>query len=105
MPTKPRRPDEPVLRARLNPKIARRLATGFIASLLLLAAVLGLGFHAGAGCAWARQAVMALAGAALLAGIAIAWFVTRSISRSTHDAAKVAQRLDRVFQHVNAKDS
>ncbi|QNK71431.1 hypothetical protein H7F35_04055 [Variovorax sp. PAMC26660] len=93
------------MRSRLNPKIALRLAMGFVALLLLLAAALGLGFHAGAGCAWARQVVLFLAGAALLGGIAIAWFVTRSISRSSDDAVKVAQRLDRVFQHVNAKDS
>ncbi|MGJ7527683.1 hypothetical protein [Variovorax sp. GB1P17] len=105
MPTKPWWPEAPVLRSPLNPKIALRLAMAFVALFLLLAAALGLGFHAGAGCAWARQAVLSLAGATVCAGIAVAWFVTRSISRSSDHAVKVAERLDRVFQHVNAKDS
>ena len=35
----------------------------------------------------------------------VAWLVTSSVTRSTHDAAKVSDRLDRVFQHVNAQDS
>jgi hypothetical protein len=102
---KSRRPEAAVLRSRPHPKIALRLALGSTALLLLLAAALGLGFEAGSGEDWAYQALLALAAAALLAGIAIAWLVTHSITRSTHDAEKVAQRLDRVFQHVNAKDS
>lgn len=94
-----------MLRSRPNPKIALRLALCSTVLLLLLAAALGLGFQAGSGEDWAYQALLALAAAALLAGLAIAWLVTHSITRSTHDAEKVAKRLDRVFQHVNAKDS
>ncbi len=78
---------------------------GFAVLLVLLAAALFLGFHVGAGSAWARRAVGALAGAAFLTGLGLACLAARARARSTRHDLKVAERLDRVFQHVNAKDS
>jgi hypothetical protein len=42
---------------------------------------------------------------ALLTAIAIVWLVMRSVTRSTHDAAKVSDRLDRLLEHVNTNIS
>jgi uncharacterized membrane protein len=92
-------------RARLSPKFALRLGAGIAVVFLLLAVALGIGFHAGAGLAWARHAMLALGAASLLAGAVIAWFIARSFHRSSHNALKTAQRLDRVLQNVNARDS
>jgi uncharacterized membrane protein len=93
------------MRTRLSPRLALRLGVGFAILLLLLAVALSLGFKAGAGYEWARLTVYALGVAALLTGGVVAWLVTSSVTRSTHDAAKVSDRLDRVLQHVNAQDS
>lgn len=93
------------MRTRLSPKIALRLGTGFAVALFVLAAALSLGFKAGAGFEWARHAVFALGVAALLAGVLVAWCVTRSIARSSRDAELVSQRLDRIFKNFKASDS
>lgn len=92
-------------RARLSPKFALRLGAGIAVVFLLLAVALGVGFQAGAGFAWARNAMLALGAASLLAGIVIAWFIARSFNRSSQNALKTAERLDRVLQNVNARDS
>ncbi|MGJ7612072.1 MULTISPECIES: hypothetical protein [unclassified Variovorax] len=93
------------MRTRLSPKLALRLGAGFAVSLFVLAAVLSLGFKAGAGLEWARHAMVALGVSALLAGVLVAWCVTRSIARSSRDAELVSQRLDRVFKNFKASDS
>lgn len=92
-------------RARLSPKFALRLGAGIAVVFLLLAVALGVGFQAGAGLAWARNTMLALGAASLLAGIVIAWFIARSFNRSSQNALKTAERLDRVLQNVNARDS
>ncbi len=71
----------------------------------MLAAALSLGFKAGAGYEWARHAVFALGVSALLAGVLIAWCITRALARSAREADLVSQRLDRVFQNFKATDS
>lgn len=96
---------EAAVRIRLSPKIALRLGTGFAVSLFVLAAALSLGFQAGAGFEWARHAVFGLGVAALLAGVLVAWCVTRSIARSSRDAELVSRRLDSVFKNLKASDS
>lgn len=93
------------MRARLSPRLALRIGAGFAILLFLLTVALSLGFKAGAGYEWARLTVCALGVAALLTAVVIVWLVMRSVTRSTHDAAKVSDRLDRVLQHVNAPDS
>ena len=92
-------------RARLSPKFALRLGAGIAVVFLLLAVALGVGFQAGAGLAWARNAMLSLGAASLLDGIVIAWFIARSFNRSSQNALKTAERLDRVLQNVNARDS
>ncbi|MET3183266.1 hypothetical protein ABL840_30880 [Variovorax sp. NFACC27] len=93
------------MRTRLSPRRALRIGASFAVLLIMLAVALSLGFKAGAGYEWARLTVCALSVAALLTAVAIVWIVMRSVTRSTHDAAKVSDRLDRVLQHVNAPDS
>ncbi|RSZ47249.1 MULTISPECIES: hypothetical protein [unclassified Variovorax] len=93
------------MRTRLSPRRALRIGAGFAVLLFMLTVALSLGFKAGAGYEWARLTVCALAVAALLTAVAIVWLVMRSVTRSTHDAVKVSDRLDRVLQHVNAQDS
>ncbi|BEP67217.1 MULTISPECIES: hypothetical protein [unclassified Variovorax] len=88
-----------------HPKSLRRVGMGFAVLLLLLAVALFLGFHVGTGCAWALHAVWALAGAAGLTGLGLAGFAAHARARASHHDAKVAERLDRVFQHVNATDA
>ncbi|PIF74495.1 hypothetical protein CLU95_1622 [Variovorax sp. 54] len=83
----------------------RRVGMGFAVLLLLLAVALFLGFHIGTGCAWALRAVWALAGAACLTGLGLAGLAAQARARSSRHDAKVAERLDRVFQHVNATDA
>jgi len=75
-------------RARLSPKFALRLGAGIAVVFLLLAVALGVGFQAGAGLAWARNAMLALGAASLLAGIVIAWFIARSFNRSSQNATR-----------------
>ncbi|KQX86600.1 hypothetical protein ASD34_09530 [Variovorax sp. Root473] len=83
----------------------RRVGVGFAALLLLLAVALFLGFRVGTGCAWALHAVWALAGAACLTGLGLAGLAAHARARASRHEAKVAERLDRVFQHVNATDT
>jgi Kef-type K+ transport system membrane component KefB len=93
------------MRTRISPRRALRIGARFATLFFLLAVALSLGFEAGAGYEWARQTVFVLGVAASLTAIAVVWLVMRSLTRSTHDAAKVSDRLDRVFEHVNAQIS
>ncbi|WP_395316994.1 hypothetical protein [Variovorax sp. UC74_104] len=93
------------MRTRLSPRRALRIGTRFAILLTMLIVALSLGFGAGAGYEWARLTVCALGVAALFTAVAIVWIVMHSVTRSTHDAVKVSERLDRVFEHVNAPDS
>ncbi|WP_432727145.1 hypothetical protein [Variovorax sp. W6] len=93
------------MRTRISPRLALRIGAGFAILLFLLAVALSLGFKAGAGYEWAQQTVCVLGVAAFFTAVAVVWLVMRSVTRSTHDAAKVSDRLDRVFEHVNAQDS
>ena len=93
------------MRARLSPTFALRLGAAFAALFLLLALAVVIGFRAGAGSAWACRAVLMLGAVLLLVAVAVVWNIKHSFARSSDDAAKVAERLDRVFQHVNGRDS
>ncbi|WP_418129389.1 hypothetical protein ABL849_24745 [Variovorax sp. 375MFSha3.1] len=93
------------MRTRISPRRALRIGARFAILLLLLAIALSLGFQAGAGYEWAQQTVFVLGVAALLTAVAVVWLVMRSVTSSTHDAAKVSDRLDRLLEHVNTKIS
>jgi methyl-accepting chemotaxis protein len=49
--------------------------------------------QAAAGYAWARNLMLALGAFAILVGVAIAWFIMRSITRPIGDAVKVAEMV------------
>lgn len=95
--------------AHVAPKALHRVGFGLAALLLLLCMALFAGFHVvtGTGCACALHAVWALAIAACLTGLGLglACFVAHARAGACHRDAKVAERLDRIFQNVNAKDS
>ena len=49
--------------------------------------------EAGAGYAWARNLMLALGALAAVAGAAIAWFITRTITRPIGEAVQVAEKV------------
>lgn len=88
--------------AHLYPATVRRVGIGFAVLLVLLVVALILGFRVGTGCVWAPRAVLALAAAACLTGLGLACLAARARARAMRHHAKVAERLDRVFQSLDA---